>query len=126
VLKASDLFVCSPLPNVVAPAERPAMLQRIDEVRRSLAAISTGVDGEEVILTTGGALKCADGISVRQFLTHGHACLLRGFHLPRKAAVHSPCGTRQPVQKRIGSKDPEHQSCHVVYLLRSCVATCCK
>ena len=49
------------LPNVVAPAERPAMLQRIDEVRRSLAA---GADdgGGEALLTSGGALDCDDEV----------------------------------------------------------------
>ena len=46
--------VWGPLPNVVAPAERPAMLQRIDELRRSLAA-DTDADGPGLLHVTGGA-----------------------------------------------------------------------
>ena len=57
------------LPNVVALAERPAMLQRIDEVRRSLAA------GGEALLSTGGALCCADEATAGCCLPHMHARL---------------------------------------------------
>ena len=92
-----------PLPNVVAPAERPAMLQRIDEVRRSLAA-GAGADGGEALLNLGGALLLWSPARVVSCLT---SSMLVRCGPSYKAAEHS-CGVYSSATMSTSDKHCRH------------------